>query len=1116
MSPVAAAYEAYVPEGAAPLYAEVRRALEALPDYDRAYAALRRTFHKVLNEQTSRTDVRLVGTFAKLDYLLKEWQAPLRLHRLAHDLRVRLGRIQREEVTPDEISPHWLRDAEALCLLLALLYGVSVPADLAAHFPPPSLEDEPQARPLSVQDCLRLVVHHWDDLYIYGRVENEPATEVCVCYAQGNRNYDYDWTYLRPLLREGTQLNLLRSRMEEGVLYPELLIVDPDYLVDISAVAACFTSYAESPLVGLMNRLMPAETTRHTLLGQLAGQLLDEELHDSRRPYAERAMDFFQTNALGLLTAEMDAQFHSDAQQQMTHIRRAIGDQLPQAVGGYDKREAIVEPSFVSEMLGLQGRMDFLQLDMRVLIEQKSGKAAFMPFDPSPDTPRQREEHYVQMLLYMAVLRYNFRPQYERNGRQLQAFLLYSRYPQSLLGLGFAPELLFRALRLRNRLAVQEMTLALRGFGLLRSLTPDQLNEKGVSGPLWERFVRPRLQQTLDTLQGASPLEQAYCLRMLRFVAAEHQLAKLGNQSKENSGFASLWHDSLEDKLAAGNLYAPLRLLPPEAGDGAQRVQEVALAFTQAEETDRSNFRVGDIVLLYPYAPGTQPDARRGIIFRGTLADITAEGLRIHLRSAQTDAHVFLRDLDKHWAVEHDFMESSFASLYRGLYALLSAPAPRRALLMAQRPPEVDEGRTLRGDYGAFNELALRVKQARDLFLIIGPPGTGKTSFGLLHTLQEELLEAGTNIVLMAYTNRAVDEICSKLHGAIDFIRIGSHLSCAEPYRGHLLTERVGKCRNATELREVIARTRVFVGTTSAFNASLPLFRLKSFSLGIIDEASQILEPHLAGLLAAGQDGEPAIRKVVMIGDHKQLPAVVQQRPTESRVDEPELRAIGLTDCRLSLFERLLCLYGDDPRHTYMLTRQGRMHPDIADFPNRAFYGGRLQAVPLPHQQAPSTGRRVRFIHVDAPQDSPSDKVNQSEADVIADCVRAIHEREGEAFSPQESVGIIVPYRNQIATIRSTIDRLGIPALHGITIDTVERYQGSQRRHIIYGFTIQHHYQLRFLTDTTFLEDGLPIDRKLNVAMTRAEERLTLVGNAPLLRHNPLFARLLDELKGEG
>ena len=117
-----------------------------------------------------------------------------------------------------------------------------------------------------------------------------------------------------------------------------------------------------------------------------------------------------------------------------------------------------------------------------------------------------------------------------------------------------------------------------------------------------------------------------------------------------------------------------------------------------------------------------------------------------------------------------------------------------------------------------------------------------------------------------------------------------------------------------------------------------------------------------------------------------------------------------------------------------------------------------------------------------------------------------------------ETVGVIVPYRNQISAIRSVLsEMLGAPEhpLLQISIDTVERYQGSQRKYIIFGFTVQKHYQLRFLTETTFEEDGQVIDRKLNVAMTRAQEYLILVGNSALLSNVHLYSRLLRYIDSE-
>lgn len=296
------------------------------------------------------------------------------------------------------------------------------------------------------------------------------------------------------------------------------------------------------------------------------------------------------------------------------------------------------------------------------------------------------------------------------------------------------------------------------------------------------------------------------------------------------------------------------------------------------------------------------------------------------------------------------------------------------------------------------------------------------------------------------------------------------------------------------------------------------------------------------GILCAVNNSQPAVKKFVMIGDHKQLPAVVQQSTESSKVDDPLLNGIQLTDCRISLFERLLRKYRNDQSVTYMLTRQGRMHHDIAEFPNHAFYGGTLREVPLPHQLRPlqdsannsfdkhitdSNGNitgidkilassRVAFINVDAPTDSPSDKVNQPEADIIAAIVATVYRHNPKKFKPTATVGVIVPYRNQIATVSNAISRYGIDALNGITIDTVERYQGSQRDCIIYGFTVQKPYQLDFLTDNTFEEDGKVIDRKLNVAMTRARESLIIIGNASLLSTEAVFRNLIDFTKEKG
>ncbi|MGM9798653.1 MAG: DEAD/DEAH box helicase [Parabacteroides sp.] len=1084
-------------------------------------------FQRLLNDQTRFERLKLSGPFAKMDFLLKAHHAQPTLRARLNETRIRLKAFGDGQLAESELAHYKERDLCHLCLFIALLFEQEVPTDLAAHFP---AEQLPESQEMPTADRIRLIISRWDAHYLYGQPEQDPAQEICVCYQSENPNADpsYDRSYLTAYLREGTQLNLVRPRLKEEIFYPELIIIEPDYLVDISAIASCMENYAHSPLLHLLHKLQPAANSEAILLGNFAGQLLDEELHaDSETTsYTQSVKRFFQGNTLNLLATELTSNFHEQSLRQRSHIHQAIRNVLPNLVQPFDLRETIVEPTFFSELLGLQGRMDLLQLDQRVLVEQKAGKGGFPQRDPK--TPVHQEKHYVQMLLYMALLRYNYHSTYVANNHELNAFLLYSRYENSLLGLGFAPTLLFEAIKLRNGIAAHELAYA-RGElrETLESLTADSLNERGVTGKLWEQYQRPQLEALLHPIHAATPLARAYYFRFLSFVELEQLLAKIGNAAKEGSGFAAKWQASAEEKLQTGDMYAEMTpLLPTTEGP----IETVTLRYPAQEAQELSNFRPGDIVILYPYPKGHAPNATQTMVLRATIAEIGTEQISLTLRNPQGDARIFTYYKEAYWAIEHDLFDSSFTALYRGLHSFLSAPADRQALLLLQRSPRVNIQRQLKGNYGDFNELALRIKQAEELFLLIGPPGTGKTSYGLVNTLKEELLEQDTNIVLMAYTNRAVDEICGKLAAeGIDYLRIGSSLSATPAYRKQLLQTRVSDCNKLTEVHALIEQTRVFVGTTTAFNTQSALFQLKQFDLAIIDEASQLLEPHLIGLLSAHSTNGPAIRKVVLIGDHKQLPAVVQQEAEDALVTDPLLQAIGLTDCRQSLFERLLKRYRHNPAVTYLLTKQGRMHQAIAAFPNHFFYQGRLEEVPLPHQLRPLptipnglngqqqllATHRVAFVEVPLPKESPSDKVNLIEAEMIASTVAEIYLLDPTHFDPVETVGVIVPYRNQITTIRRFLERYGIPPLRQITIDTVERYQGSQRDYILYGFTIQKKYQLNFLTNNVFEEEGQLIDRKLNVAMTRAREHLLLFGHSHLLMLNDLFRQLIDYMRTE-
>lgn len=1132
-SPSAAPETPIATSEAACVFEELHSALQAMPIVDEAFDALSRALTLVLDRKTAGLKLKFSGQFSKADYLLGQYHADAQLAYRVN--RTRRFLHQRQQKSHDELERYFTPCLSALCAFTALVYEATIPQSLKGVM----TDKWPSESERVETDYLRVIVKTVATENFTAE-EDETGRQLTISFTGWTEDPETaDWSYLKEWLREGTQVNVVRpKRQTDGSLTPELLIYEPDLLIDISNVAACFEDYAHSARVGLLSRLMPQETSEAIVMGNLAGQLLDDELHGApdniNEAYKKSVKTFFKKQALNLLAVNLSADFHQRGLDQLRHIRHALSEALTKEVSGFDRRRVMLEPTFFSEQLGLQGRMDFLQTDGRLVIEQKAGKGGFPAHDA--DTPVAQTKHYVQLLLYVTLLRHSAlheeaKEEGKKEQKRLQAFLLYSRYKNSLVAMSYAPRLVFEAFKVRNALAAQDLQLATEGYDLLLNLTPDDFNERHVGGRLWNEWQRPKIERLLHLIQTAPEPDRTYALRLLAFIQTEHLHAKIGTQTKSCSGFAAKWHEALPDKRQAGTILDGLQLCGIEESDEKTptAIERLELTFTNSLTAAEADFRRGDIVVVYPYAKDTEPDVRRPIVFRGTIEALHTDRVCVSLRAAQTDGEAFRRHKTDLWAIEHDFIDASYSSLYRSVVHFLSSPPLWRNLLMGRTEPTTDFTKQLVSDYGAFNNLMRRVKQARELFLIIGPPGTGKTSYGMADTLEEALTDPAVSVLVTAYTNRAVDEICSKLvERGRQFVRVGSRVGCAEAYRHYLLENLLDKADSLNDFKAIVGDTRIVVGTVTAFNAASTIFKLKHFDLAIIDEASQILEPHLLGLLSATHGDLPAIGKVVMIGDHKQLPAVVQQGIEASAVTEPCLQAIGLTDCRLSLFERLLRRYADRPDVVCMLRHQGRMHHDIAAWPSSRFYASQLTEVPLKHQLAPLTERpttitsiaqlpgqrRLAFIHVTPPDLHGPEKVNQAEAEVIAELCRAIYDKTKDHFAATATLGVIVPYRAQIAAIRTAIAAFGIAELNDIGIDTVERFQGSQRDYIIYGFTVKRSYQLEFLESHTFVEDGQWIDRKLNVAMTRAREALFMVGNGDLLRQSRVFNDLIDYAKG--
>ena len=401
--------------------------------------------------------------------------------------------------------------------------------------------------------------------------------------------------------------------------------------------------------------------------------------------------------------------------------------------------------------------------------------------------------------------------------------------------------------------------------------------------------------------------------------------------------------------------------------------------------------------------------------------------------------------------------------------AVLTQPAGWKDPLFGRSEPAfraVDE--TFVDNNDAQNEAVQRAIGAEEFALVHGPPGTGKTY--TLARIVRALVERGQRVLVSAFTNRAVDNALEELaaQGFTEMRRYGTESGVRADMQDYRIP-RSGDpetCASALEEAPVVA-------ATTASSASRAM-RTQTFDVAVVDEAGQLTEP---GTLAA----LTLTDRFVLVGDHHQLPPVVR---AENELQE-------------SLFERLVESY---PEASTLLTSQYRMAQRIQSFPSREFYDGRLRPA-TPEVAAHSVGDlpgvtpgalpthlRDRVSFVD-PGGRAEGNTNPREADAVADIVETYL---AAGVSPGR-VGVIAPYRAQVATIRGRVPE-------GVTVDTVDRFQGSSKEVVVMSFVATG------ALDGPIFEDY----RRVNVALTRAKRALVLVGDRTALERDDTYARMVE------
>ncbi len=421
---------------------------------------------------------------------------------------------------------------------------------------------------------------------------------------------------------------------------------------------------------------------------------------------------------------------------------------------------------------------------------------------------------------------------------------------------------------------------------------------------------------------------------------------------------------------------------------------------------------------------------------------------------------------------------------------------------------------------------------ARDVALIHGPPGTGKTT--TVAELCRQIVARDEKILACAASNLAVDNLLEKLLDAgVRAIRLGHPARISPRMREHSLDLLVAEHPDLKIARKLVREAEALQAKASKYTRAKPepgarkemrsearaliadarhledqivksildsadvicatltgldpnILDDRTFGTLIIDEAAQAIEPACWPALLRGE-------RVILAGDHFQLPPTILS---------PEAAKEGLA---ISLLERLAT--GDKPLPSSLLTTQYRMHPTIMQFSSDHFYGGRLEAyaeasshtlAELPGVTTnEATQETLQFIDTagagydEEPGSDGESLCNPQEADILVQQVQRLLD---SGMLPAQ-IGVISPYAAQVRLLREKL------ASTEVGVDTIDGFQGQEREAILISLVRSNgDGDVGFLSDT----------RRMNVALTRARRKLVVVGDTATLCQHPFYAKLVE------
>ena len=627
------------------------------------YRQLREFLERLCRTQMPDGSLQMTDLSARVSFVASKVGLSVVEQNRLHTFRLTSNAVLNRQSEPSR--ENLLRDIKTLTFFVKRLTGEDIPAELYHQLPradatyivaPPAKERIRR---------MRVCFQYADDTFLYVLPVDTVADEpLRVRYNVSQVNEEFAETC--KLLWRHAQVNLLDVAVDEaGILTPSFIILEPDYLLDISSLAECFKDYGHHPANYLLARLQSPDNTRPLLLGNIANLFLDEWIYAKEEPdYLTCMKKAFRTYSIDLaacadlLDKEKEKEFFADCKRHFDHIRQTVTETFRAPGYELDKTDAVLEPTYICEALGLQGRLDYMQRDMSSFIEMKSGKADEYSIRGKVEP---KENNKVQMLLYQAVLEYSM----GMDHRKVKAYLLYTRYPL-LYPARPSWAMVRRVMDVRNRIVANEYGMQLRNSPhytaeRLKDIHPDTLNERHLNNTLWKRYLYPAIDAVMQRLRALTPLEQCYFYTLYNFITKELYTSKSGDIDYEGrTGAAALWLSTLEEKCEAGEILYDLTITENHAADLHKAYLVLARANQRSAQT-LPNFREGDSIVLYQRNNDTD-NVTNKMVFKGNIERITDRDIRIRLRASQQNISVL--PPDSHYAIEHDYMDTSFRSMY--------------------------------------------------------------------------------------------------------------------------------------------------------------------------------------------------------------------------------------------------------------------------------------------------------------------------------------------------------------------------------------------------------------------------------------------------------------------